>query len=180
MLSTENPDPVVTGLPHGRLHRARAAGVVVLFAIAAFGGWQWHSAAAELTARETLDADRDAAVGIARDYATRSLSYDYRDLEAFFHGVTDGVDPALRNRYAQVRDTLSQIMTQAQVVATGTVVASTATPDGPLRYKVTVFATQQTRNAQSPEPGTVPNLLTVTVSKHENRWQVSDYGAEAG
>ncbi|WP_280265678.1 hypothetical protein [Nocardia wallacei] len=159
---------------------AALAGVAALAAVTAVCGWQWHSSTTELDAVRARDGDREAVAKVASDYATRSLSYDFRDLDAFFAGVTDGVDAPLRDRYQQVRGTLAQIMTEAQVVATGTVVATAAEPDGPGRYKVTVFATQHTRNAGSPEPSTVPNLLTVTVAEHDNRWQVTDYGAESG
>lgn len=160
--------------------RAALASAAVALTIAAACGWKWHDTAAELAAARHRDTDRETAARVAADYATRSLTYDYHNLDAFFTAVTTGVDPALQDRYKQVRDTLAQIMSQAQVIATGTVVATAVQADGPDRYKVTVFATQQTRNAQSPQPGTVPNLLTVTVADRDSQWQVVDYGTKTG
>ena len=106
---------------------------------------------------------------------TRSLTYDYRNLDPFFAGVAQDASNSLQDRYNQVRETLGAIMTEAQVVATGTVVATAVQPAGDNRFEVTVFATQKTENVQQPDASTVPNLLSVTVAHDGGQWLVDNY-----
>ncbi|WP_280386922.1 hypothetical protein [Nocardia wallacei] len=153
-----------------------AAVVVVLIAASSVLAYQWHSSAGDLAALRQQNADREHAARLAEDYTLRSLTYDYNNLPGFFDGVQRDTSEALRKRYTDVHDTLAKIMTEAQVVATGQVVATAAEPTGNDQYTVTVFATQRTQNIQQPEPATTPNLLSVTVAKSGSGWQVTDYG----
>ncbi len=155
---------------------ALGALAVVVAVVAALLAWQWRSAANDLDELHAQNADRDKAAEVAKDYAVRSLTYDYRNLNGFFDGVRNGASETLQNRYNEVRDTLTKIMTESQVVATGDVVATAVAPPANGKYAVTVFATQKTQNVQQPDPGSVPNLLVVTVAKDGDNWQVVDYG----
>ncbi|MFD0364251.1 hypothetical protein ACFQZZ_22635 [Nocardia sp. GCM10030253] len=161
----------------GSTRESVLAGVAILMVVlAAALGMQWQSSADDLDALRQQNADRDQAAQVATDYTIRSLTYDYRNLSGFFDGVQNGASEALSNRYEEVRDTLANIMTGAQVVATGEVIGTAVEPKGNDQYSVTVFATQRTQNVQQPQPATVPNLLLVTVSKNAGTWQVVDYG----
>ncbi|QBS39891.1 hypothetical protein [Nocardia sp. CS682] len=139
-------------------------------------GLSWQSAADDLSALRQQNADRAKAAEVAQDYTLRSLTYDHKNLPAFFDGVQRGTSDALRKRYDEVHDTLAKIMTEAQVVATGQVLGTTVDTQGNDQYSVTVLATQKTQNIQQPTPATVPNLLVVTVAKNGGDWQVVDYG----
>ncbi|WP_194835617.1 hypothetical protein [Nocardia sp. XZ_19_369] len=139
-------------------------------------GLSWQSAADDLSALRQQNADRAKAAEVAQDYTLRSLTYDHKNLPAFFDGVQRGTSDALRKRYDEVHDTLAKIMTEAQVVATGQVLGTTVDAQGNDQYSVTVLATQKTQNIQQPTPATVPNLLVVTVAKNGGDWQVVDYG----
>lgn len=148
-----------------------------VFAIAAVVlGVLWHNTSADYDALRSSEANRDRAAQVAKDYTLRSLTYDYRNLPAFFDGVQRGASDALRDKYTQFHDTLAKIMTDAQVVASGDVVGTSVEAKGNDQYTVTVYATQRTRNVQQPEPATVPNLLVVTVAGHDGEWLVTDYG----
>ncbi|MFX0580942.1 hypothetical protein [Nocardia nepalensis] len=152
-------------------------GVAVLMAVlAAMLGLRWQATGNDLDALRQQNADRDKAAEVAKDYTLKSLTYDYRNIPAFFDGVQSGTSDALRNRYREVHDTLANIMTGAQVVATGEVIGTAVEPKDNDQYAVTVFATQRTQNVQQPEPATAANLLIVTVSKNGGAWQVVDYG----
>ncbi len=151
----------------------------VLFALAGLFAYQWHRSAADLSALRARNADREHVAALAKDYTLRSLTYDYRNLPGFFDGVQRDTSDTLHKRYSDVRETLSTIMTQAQVVATGQVLAAAVEPTGPDQYVVTVFATQRTQNVQQPDPATVPNLLSVTIARHDSAWQVTDYGPKS-
>lgn len=151
--------------------------VSALFAVVAVVlGVLWHGASSDYDALKSAQSDRDRAAQVAKDYTLRSLTYDYRNLPAFFDGVQRGTSDALRDRYSQVHDTLAKIMTDAQVVATGDVVGTSVEAKGNDQYTVTVYATQKTQNVQQPDPATVPNLLVLTVAKSGGDWLVTDYG----
>ncbi|SFA47754.1 Mce-associated membrane protein [Rhodococcoides kroppenstedtii] len=174
-----------TGGPTGRTRGGRLTVVLAVVAaleviVAALAAWQWRSAAGALDAERAADADRAAAVDVARGYTERSLTYDHTNIDGFFAGVEEGTTDALRERFDGVREVLTQIMTDSQVVASGTVNAATVTAQDGNVYTVKVFATQTTQNLQQPEPGAVPTLLTVTVEKNGDQWLVSDYGADTG
>ena len=164
----------------GRLTVVLAVVAVLAVIVAALAAWQWRSAAGALDAERAADADRAAAVDVARGYTERSLTYDHTNIDGFFAGVQEGTTDALRERFDGVREVLTQIMTDSQVVASGTVNAATVTAQDGNVYTVKVFATQTTQNLQQPEPGAVPTLLTVTVEKDGEQWLVSDYGADTG
>ncbi|MBM7416281.1 MULTISPECIES: hypothetical protein [Nocardiaceae] len=155
--------------------------VAVLATVAAVvAGVQWQSAHSALAAERGADADRATAENTARAYTERSLTYDHTDIDGFFGGVEEGTTDALRERFDGVREVLTQIMTDSQVVASGRVNAATVTAQEGDTYTVSVFATQTTQNLQQPEPGAVPTLLTVTVERTGDEWLVSDYGADTG
>ncbi|WP_162958201.1 hypothetical protein [Nocardia yunnanensis] len=154
-----------------------AAAVAAVFAVVAVVlGVCWHHASQDYTALKSSASDRDRAAEVAKEYTLRSLTYDYRNLPAFFDGVQRGTSDALRDRYTQVHDTLAKIMTDAQVVATGEVVGTSVEAKGNDQYTVTVYATQKTQNVQQQDPATVPNLLVLTVAKNGGDWVVTDYG----
>ncbi|MFC7959853.1 hypothetical protein [Rhodococcoides kroppenstedtii] len=184
--ATESGTPAEsTGGPTGRTRGGRLTVVLAVVAVpaviaAALAAWQWRSAAGALDAERAADADRAAAVDVARGYTERSLTYDHTNVDGFFAGVEEGTTDALRERFDGVREVLTQIMTDSQVVASGTVNAATVTAQDGNVYTVKVFATQTTQNLQQPEPGAVPTLLTVTVEKNGDQWLVSDYGADTG
>ncbi|WP_169815617.1 hypothetical protein [Nocardia inohanensis] len=150
-----------------------AAALAVLATVLGVG---WYRAAGDLDTTRTAQADRDRAAEVAKDYTLRSLTYDYKNMPAFFDNVQRGTSEALTKRYNDVHDTLTKIMTEAQVVATGTVVGTSVEAKGNDQYAVTVFATQRTQNIQQAEAATKPNLLTVTVAKSGGEWLVVDYG----
>ncbi|UGT44541.1 hypothetical protein LTV02_14605 [Nocardia yamanashiensis] len=152
---------------------ATAAAFAVLAIVLGIG---WFRTAGDLDTTRTAQADRDRAAEVAKDYALRSLTYDYKNLPAFFDNVQRGTSDALTKRYTEVHDTLTKIMTEAQVVATGNVLGTSVEAKGNDQYAVTVFATQRTQNIQQAEAATKPNLLTVTVAKNGGEWLVVDYG----
>ncbi|MEU4343341.1 hypothetical protein AB0H00_19025 [Nocardia sp. NPDC023852] len=158
--------------------RALVAALVALTALAGFLGWRWYTTEQDLDAlRRDVD-DRDKAAAVAADYAKRSLTYDFRNLDAFFDSVRHGTTDRLSHRYDTVHDTLSKIMTEAQVVAHGDVVGTAiGSVDGD-DYTVTVFATQQTQNVQHPEPVSAATLLTVNVHRDGGNWVVADYRSQ--
>lgn len=181
-LEKTTPEPPVereNALPANGIRRLQyliGVAAAVLGVLAITLGVAWQNSASDLTALRASNADRDQAAAVARDYTVRSLTYDYKNLPAFFDGVQRGTSVELTKRYTEVHDTLAKIMTEAQVVATGNVLGTSVEATGNDQFVVTVFATQRTQNIQQQDPGTVPNLLQVTVAKNGGDWQVVDYG----
>lgn len=123
-------------------------------------------------------AQRAAAAKAASDYTTRSLTYSYQNTDAFFAAVKEDAGEALVKRYDEVRPTLTQIIQQAQVQASGRVLATSVTGDtgdADGEYTVMVFASQKTQNVQNPQPSELPTLLKVVVTKTAQGWQIQDY-----
>ncbi|MGA9871982.1 MAG: hypothetical protein WBQ44_12670 [Rhodococcus sp. (in: high G+C Gram-positive bacteria)] len=176
-----NPDTATSPESTGRVGRKgpplllggfAVAGVV----LAVVFGFLWRSSAVDLAASQADERDRQIALNTASDYAARSLTYDYRNLDDFFAGVDEGASQALQDRYDGVQDALTTIMTESQVVATGEVLSAAVDSESGGEYKVTVFAQQTTQNIQQPDAGAVANLLAVTVTDQDGQWVVSDYG----
>ncbi|CCQ15048.1 putative uncharacterized protein [Rhodococcus sp. AW25M09] len=162
----------------GRSTYSVAAVVVAVVAVvvAAVFGYLWYSAAGDLDAMRQQETERQIALNTAKDYTTRSLTYDYNDLDAFFSSVKDGAAQPLQDRYDGVKDALTAIMSESQVVASGEALSAAVDSETDGVYKISVYAKQQTRNVQSPDGGSVDNILAVTVSDHDGRWIVDDYG----
>ncbi|GGF95361.1 hypothetical protein GCM10007304_06540 [Rhodococcoides trifolii] len=174
-------DTAASPRSRGRIVTVVAVVVAVISIVAAVvAGLAWRSADGALAADRAAAADRQTAIDTARAYTERSLTYAHTDLDGFFAGVEDGTTDSLKERFEGVRDVLSQIMSQSQVVASGKVNAATVTGQDGDTYTVSVFATQTTQNLQQPEPGAVPTLLTVTVEHTGDQWLVTDYGADTG
>lgn len=168
-----------TAQPRRRLPLMLGGLAVLAVVLAVVFGVLWRSAAGELAASNAQDRDRQIALNTATDYTARSLTYDYRNLDAFFGGVDEGASQALQDRYDGVRDALTAIMTESQVVATGEVLSAAVDSESGGEYKIAVFAQQTTQNLQQQDPGKVPNLLVVTVLNQDGQWIVSDYGPKA-
>ncbi|MFI8568424.1 hypothetical protein ACIGGF_17890 [Rhodococcus sp. NPDC078407] len=165
----------------GRSKAVTVAVVVAALAVvaAAVFGYLWYSASADLSAQRQAETDRQIALNTAMDYTSRSLTYDYNDLDAFFASVKDGAAQPLQDRYDGVSDALTAIMTESQVVATGEALSAAVDSETDGVYKISVYAEQQTRNVQTPDGGSVANILSVTVSEDDGRWIVDDYGPKS-
>ncbi|CCQ18181.1 putative uncharacterized protein [Rhodococcus sp. AW25M09] len=161
------------------LPRSRAvvvsAVIVVLAVLAGVFAYLYLEADEAKSVLENDAAQRAAAAKAASDYTTRSLTYSYQNTDAFFAAVKEDAGEALVKRYDEVRPTLTQIIQQAQVQASGRVLATSVTGDADGEYTVMVFASQKTQNVQNPQPSELPTLLKVVVAKTAQGWQIQDY-----
>ncbi|GGK90194.1 hypothetical protein [Nocardia jinanensis] len=148
---------------------------LALVTLSALLGWRWYSAESELDALRSRITDRDRVAAVAADYAKRSLTYDFRSLDTYFAGVQHGTTAGLSHRYDTVRATLTEVMTEAEVIAQGDIVGTAVDAVDGDNYIVTVFATQQTRNARHAEPVGAATLVTVDVQRAGDEWLVADY-----
>ena len=158
-----------------------SAVIVVLAVLAGVFAYLYLKADEAKSLLENDAAQRAAAAKAASDYTTRSLTYSYQNTDAFFAAVKEDAGEALVKRYDEVRPTLTQIIQQAQVQASGRVLATGVTGvtgdtgDADGEYTVMVFASQKTQNVQNPQPSELPTLLKVVVTKTAQGWQIQDY-----
>ncbi len=154
--------------------------VVVLAVLAGLFAYLYIDMRQAKTSLEDAATQRAQAAQAASDYTTKSLTYSYQNTDAFFTEVKENASDALVKRYDDVEPTLTQIMEQAKVQASGRVLATSVTgsaSENRGEYTVLVFATQKTQNVQNPQPSELPpTLLKVVVLKTDNGWQIQDYG----
>lgn len=165
-----------SALPRSRAGVVVSAVIVVLAVLVGVFAYLYLEADDAKSALENDAAQRAAAAKAASDYTTKSLTYSYENTDAFFAAVKENAGEALVKRYDEVRPTLTQIMQQAQVQASGRVLATSVTGDADGEYTVMVFASQKTQNVQNPQPSELPTLLKVVVEKTAQGWQIQDYG----
>lgn len=165
-----------SALPRSRAAVVVSAVIVVLAVLVGVFAYLYLEADDAKSALENDAAQRAAAAKAASDYTTKSLTYSYENTDAFFAAVKENAGEALVKRYDEVRPTLTQIMQQAQVQASGRVLATSVTGDADGEYTVMVFASQKTQNVQNPQPSELPTLLKVVVEKTAQGWQIQDYG----
>lgn len=173
------------GTFRGRWWRRPAVAAAALVAIAVLaaagvGVVKFRGTANELARLQQSEADRDAVLEVARDYAERSLNYSFENPEEFFDAVEENVSPALKQKFVDATEFLTGVMRQAQVSSTGEVVAADASAHSGDLYEVVVSAYQTTRNLQNPEPRVSVILLQITVNRVDDAWQVSDIGPKSG
>ncbi|WP_175284076.1 hypothetical protein [Gordonia neofelifaecis] len=162
--------------PRSRAAVVVSAVIVVLAVLVGVFAYLYLEADDAKSVLENDAAQRAAAAEAASDYTTKSLTYSYQNTDAFFAAVKENAGEALVKRYDEVRPTLTQIMQQAQVQASGRVLATSVTGDTDGEYTVMVFASQKTQNVQNPQPSELPTLLKVVVSKTAGGWQIQNYG----
>ncbi|MCX6468708.1 MAG: hypothetical protein NTW76_05255 [Corynebacteriales bacterium] len=153
--------------------------VVVLAILVGVFAYLYVDADDAKSATDAEASQRAQAAAAAADYTTKSLTYSYQNTDAFFDAVKTNAGEALVKRYDEVRPTLTQIMQQAQVQATGRVLATSVTGKTDGNYTVMVFANQKTQNVQNTQPSELPTLLKVVVTKDGKSWQILDYGPPA-
>jgi Mce-associated membrane protein len=134
----------------------------------------------QLVALQADTADKEKATEVARGYVTRSLTYNYNNVDPFLAAVQEGAADQLANKWKSVSDVVRQVIIQAQVVSSGESVREAVESGDNGSFKVTVFATQKVQNIQQPEPATMPILLSVSVIKKDGTFLVSDFGPQDG
>jgi Mce-associated membrane protein len=165
---------VVPGLAALAIGSAAATGVLGVKLSAA------SDKADQLAVLQADAADKEKATEVARGYVTRSLTYNYNNVDPFLAAVREGAAEQLANKWKSVSDVVRQVIIQAQVVSSGESVREAVENGDNGSFKVTVFATQKVQNIQQPEPATMPILLNVSVIKKDGTFLVSDFGPQDG
>jgi Mce-associated membrane protein len=175
-----------TSLPEaprsGRRRYAVAAGVVVVAAAVAFGGWQLYEARHELSTMRADAGNREHAEQVALDYATAAAQMDFKDLGTWKDRLTAGTAPELRDRLTQAATSMEQIVVPLQWSSTAQPIAAKATPGENGVYTVDCFVSVFTSNAQAPEgiQSTATYKLSIDSTDDWVITEISGIGPEAG
>lgn len=164
---TESPRSPVRGAVPGWVLAAVASLTAAMVVVA---GWLY-----------TLPSDaaiRDAtsqAQGAAEQAVVTILAYDYRTMEEDQAAAGALMTPEYRKKYDQLFAVLKENAPSVRpVVTVESVVASGIVRSGQDRVQVLVFVNRPTTNAQSKEPRTFRDQVTLTMAKVGEDWLVDN------
>ncbi|MDN4171646.1 DnaJ domain-containing protein [Nocardioides sp. SOB77] len=134
----------------------------------------------------TVPADDDVLAGTrtAQSTAERAvvplLSYDHRTLEEDRAAALPYLSDDFREDYEQLFTQIEENAPATRTVVQAEVRASSITRGGEDRVQVLVFVDQLTTNAQTSEPVTYRNQVTVTMERDGDDWLVDDLRTTRG
>jgi len=115
--------------------------------------------------------DRQEALQAARDRTLTLTSYDFRRLDQDFATVLAASVPPFRDEYTETTTQLTPAFTQAEAVATSTVVGAGLESYAPERV-VAVLAVDQQIATKGAQPRTERNRLRMTLVPSDQGWVV--------
>ncbi|ACY20776.1 hypothetical protein Gbro_1498 [Gordonia bronchialis DSM 43247] len=114
------------------------------------------------------------AIGVAKDYAIKLSSFDYRDLNKNREAIAAMSTPAFAAKYSQMVTDLTQIVTDGKGEATATVSHAAAEQINGSDAAVMLFVDPQARNAVAPTGKTQAYRMLVKLKNIDGRWLVDD------
>ncbi|MEO9330440.1 hypothetical protein [Gordonia aurantiaca] len=158
----------------GPRRTALLAGVLaVLLAVAtglaAFFGYQYatdDAAGSSASDSQVLD--------IAKDYAVKLSSFDYRDLDANREAITAMSTKDFAEKYSEMVRALTQIVTDGKGEATAEVTHAAVEGNDGTTATVLLFVDQKARNVVAPDGKTQPYRMVVTLKHSDGRWLVDN------
>ncbi len=156
---------------------AAGAFVVALAVLAGLFAYLYIDMREAKTSAENAATQRAQAAQAASEYTTKSLTYSYQNTGAFFTEVKKNASDALVKRYDDVKPTLTQIMEQAKVQASGRVLATSVTGN-PSENRGGIHGARL-RHPEDPECSEPPaerTPNTVESSRTEDRQRLADPG----
>ncbi|MET9485457.1 hypothetical protein [Nocardia sp. NPDC006630] len=139
----------------------------------------WLSSRSELSDRAARDADQRHAEQVATDYAVGAATVNYQDAGSWLTRLKANTAPALANKFDATAPKLQEVLGPLQWNSTAQPVAARAISESAGVYKVDVFVTVTSTNAQSPQGGQTTVTYTVTVDRGAD-WKITDVGGMDG
>ncbi|MGV9675787.1 hypothetical protein ACWDSJ_10960 [Nocardia sp. NPDC003482] len=152
---------------------ALAVALIVGFAVA------WLGARGELRDRDAAAADQRHAEQVATDYALGASTIDYNHVEDWFTRLKANTSPQLANKFDATAPKLRDILLPLKWTSTATPIAAKTLGDAGGVYKIDVFLTVSSTNAQTPDGGHTTVTYNVTVDRAAG-WKVTDVGGLDG
>lgn len=152
---------------------AVVAGLLLAGLIGATAFFGYHYVTDDATTAP--DAQSSAqAIGVAKDYAIKLSSFDYRDLNKNREAIAAMSTPAFAAKYSQMVTDLTQIVTDGKGEATATVSHAAAEQINGSDAAVMLFVDPQARNAVAPTGKTQAYRMLVKLKNIDGRWLVDD------
>lgn len=144
------------------------AGVLAVLLIGVTGlagvlGWQWKD-------RHDTDRAATAALAAAQQYAVALTSIDTTDMDADFAAIADGATGEFKSMYTRSAEQLKPLLTQAQSVSKGRVVAASVQSASQDRVVVMLFVDAEITNTTTPQPRVDRNRIIMTMDRVGDRW----------
>jgi Mce-associated membrane protein len=152
---------------------ALLTGAVIVFA------FLWLGARSDLADRDQRDSDNDHAEQIATDYAVGAATVNFQDFDDWVIKLKANTVPALANKFDATAPQLREILTPLQWTSTAEPITAKVMSSADGTYKVNVFVTVTSTNAQNPEGTQTTVTYDVTVIGNDD-WKVSDVGGMDG
>ncbi|WP_279102134.1 hypothetical protein [Gordonia bronchialis] len=170
----DTPDTVEdTTIRRPRRLLAVVAGLLLAGLIGATAFLGYHYVTDDATT--VPDAQSSAqAIGVAKDYAIKLSSFDYRDLNKNREAIAAMSTPAFAAKYSQMVTDLTQIVTDGKGEATATVSHAAAEQINGSDAAVMLFVDQQARNVVAPTGKTQAYRMLVKLKNIDGRWLVDD------
>ncbi|MFW0786907.1 hypothetical protein AAFP35_20625 [Gordonia sp. CPCC 206044] len=117
---------------------------------------------------------RSEAVGVARDYAIKLSSFDYRDLNKNRDEIDSMSTPDFAKKYGEMVKALGEIVTNGKGEATATVSHSAVESISPEKATVLLFVDQKAKNVVAPDGKVQPYRMLVTLKQSDDHWLVDN------
>lgn len=144
--------------------------LVVAAAFAGFFGYQYATTDSPATSTEAST----AAIDVAKDYAIKLSSFDYRDLNKNRDAIAAMSTDDFAAKYSEMVTALSQIVTDGKGEATAEVSHAAVEKIDGSSATVILFVDQKARNVVSPDGKTQPYRMVVTLERSGARWLVDN------
>lgn len=156
-----------------------AAVLLVLLAVIATTTTLWLRSRGELHDRDAAAADRGRAEQVATDYAVGAAKIDFTHVDDWFARLKDNTAPELAAKFDATAPKLRDILLPLKWTSTATPITAKTMSEAGGVYKVDVFLTVSSTNAQTPDGGRTTVTYTVTVDRHSG-WKITDVGGLEG
>lgn len=159
-----------------RLLTAVIALLVLALSAATWSALDQYRRADEFARTAAYYDNEQAALEVARKFFATVTTYDHHDIDAYTTAVANASTGSFRDRYSAAGSSIKQLLTEAQVTSTGTVVAVGISGDVDGKITVIAFIDQKYQNKDLPQPRTDSLRMSAELIKVDGRWLVSDMG----
>ncbi|GED97801.1 hypothetical protein [Gordonia crocea] len=144
--------------------------VAVLIGSTAFFGYHYFTG----SRGADTPAARSAVVGVAKDYAVKLSSFDYRDLNKNRAAITAMSTDDFGKKYDEMVKALTEIVSNGKGIATAEVSYSAVESISRDKATVILFVDQKARNVVAPNGKNQPYRMVVKLVRADGRWLVDD------
>ncbi|WP_406231314.1 hypothetical protein [Nocardia sp. NBC_01009] len=137
------------------------------------------AARGDLAERDRVAADNRHAEQIATDYAVGAATVNYAEFASWVGRLKQNTAPALANKFDATAPKLQELLTPLKWASTGSPITAKILSERDGVYRVTVFVTVSSTNAQNPAGAQTTVTYNITVDRGSD-WKITDVGGLDG